>query len=48
MEIVNQARAYLLINPHYKFHFTTAMESIQYLVDKLNDEVESYLERKED
>lgn len=48
MEIVNQARAYLRINPNYKFHFTTAMESIQFLVDKLNDEVESYLERKEE
>ena len=47
MEIVNQARAYLTINPNYKFHFSSSVDILQPLVDKLNAELNDYLERKE-
>ncbi len=47
MEIVNQARAYLTINPNYKFHFSSSVDSLQPLVDKLNADLNDYLERKE-
>lgn len=48
MEFVNQARAYLKINPKYKFHFSTSMEIFNDLVERLNNELNDYLERKED
>ena len=48
MEIVNQVRAYLKINPNYKFHFTTAIESLQEVIEEVNNELENYLERKEE
>ena len=47
MEIVNQARAYLTINPKYKFHFSSSVDSLQPLVEKLNADLNDYLERKE-
>ena len=47
MEIVNQARAYLTINPNYKFHFSSSVDSLQPLVEKLNADLNDYLERKE-
>jgi hypothetical protein len=47
MEIVNQARAYLTINPHYMFHFSSSVDSLQPLVEKLNADLNDYLERKE-
>lgn len=48
MEFVNQARAYLKINPKYRFHFKTPREEWQPLVERLNNELNDYLERKED
>ena len=48
LEIVNQARAYLKINPNYQFRFKTAVESIQDVIDEVNDELNDYLERKEE
>jgi hypothetical protein len=48
MEVVNQARAYLMINPKYRFHFTTAIDDFQDVIDLLNNELNDYLERKED
>lgn len=48
LEIVNQARAYLKINPHYQFRFKTAVESIQAVIDEVNNELNDYLERKEE
>ena len=48
LEIVNQARAYLKINPNYQFHFKTAVESIQDVIDEVNNELNDYLERKEE
>lgn len=48
MEFVNQARAYLGINPKYKFHFSTSIDVLKELVDELNNELENYLDRKED
>ena len=47
MEIVNQARAYLTINPNYKFHFSSSVDILEPLVEKLNAELNDYLERKE-
>ena len=47
MEMVNQARAYLTIKPNYKFHFSSSTDSLQPLVEKLNAELNDYLERKE-
>ena len=48
MEFVNQARVYLGINPKYKFHFSTSIDILKELVDELNNEIENYLDRKED
>ena len=48
MEYVNQARAYLKINPKYRFHFSSALEILTPLVERLNNELNDYLERKED
>ena len=48
MEFVNQARAYLKINPKFRFHFNTPREEWQSLVERLNNELNDYLERKED
>lgn len=48
MEFVNQARVYLSINPKYKFHFSTSMDGLKELVDELNNEIENYLDRKEE
>ena len=48
LEIVNQARAYLKINPKYQFRFKTAVESIQEVIDEVNNELNDYLERKEE
>ena len=48
MEFVNQARVYLTINPKYKFHFSTSIDVLEEVVDKLNNELENYLDRKED
>ena len=48
MEFVNQARTYLKINPKYKFHFSTSIEIFNDLVERLNNELNDYLERKED
>ena len=47
MEFVNQARAYLHINPKYRFHFRTSLEVLNEIVEKLNNELNDYLERKE-
>ena len=48
MEYVNQARAYLKINPNYRFHFSSSLEILEPLIDKLNNELNDYLERKEE
>ena len=48
MEFVNQARVYLSINPKYKFHFSTSTDGLKELVDELNNELENYLDRKEE
>lgn len=48
MEFVNQARIYLTINPKYKFHFSTSIDVLEEVVDKLNNELENYLDRKEE
>ena len=48
MEFVNQARAYLKINRKYRFHFKTALEDLQPLAERLNAELNDYLERKEE
>lgn len=48
LEIVNQARAYLKINPKYQFRFKTVVESIQEVIDEVNNELNDYLERKEE
>ena len=48
MEFVNQARAYLKINPKFRFHFNTPQEEWQQLVERLNNELNDYLERKEE
>ena len=47
MEFVNQARAYLHNNPKYRFHFRTSLEDLNEIVEKLNNELNDYLERKE-
>ena len=43
MEFVNQARAYLKINPAYNFHFVSS--SVHGLEDLINKEINDYLER---
>ena len=48
MEYVNQARAYLKINPNYRFHFSSSLEILEPLVERLNNELNDYLERKEE
>ena len=48
MEYVNQARTYLKINPKYRFHFNSALEIVKPLVERLNNELNDYLERKEE
>ena len=48
MEFVNQARAYLKINPKYRFHFKSSIDILNPLIDKLNKELNDYLERKEE
>ena len=48
MEFVNQARAYLKINPKYHFHFKSSVDMLNPLIDKLNKELNDYLERKEE
>jgi hypothetical protein len=48
MEYVNQARAYLKINPKYRFHFSSALEILKPLIERLNNELNDYLERKEE
>jgi hypothetical protein len=48
MEFVNQARAYMRISPRYRFHFNTSQELIKPVVEKLNNELNDYLERKEE
>ena len=47
MEFVNQARAYLKLNPQYRFHFNSSLDVLSEMVDKLNNELNDYLERKE-
>ena len=48
MEYVNQARTYLKINPKYRFHFSSALEILKPLIERLNNELNDYLERKEE
>ena len=48
MEYVNQARSYLQINPKYRFHFKSSLDLLAPLVEKLNNELNDYLERKEE
>ena len=48
MEYVNQARAYLKINPKYRFHFSSALEILKPLIERLNNELNDYLDRKEE
>ena len=48
MEYVNQARTYLKINPKYRFHFSSSLEILKPLVERLNNELNDYLERKEE
>ena len=48
MEFVNQARAYLKINPKYRFHFKSSLDLLDPLVERLNNELNDYIERKEE
>ncbi len=48
MEFVNQARAYLKINPNYQFHFSSPLKELAEIVDKLNKELNDYLVRKDE
>lgn len=48
MEFVNQARAYLKVNPKYRFHFKSSIDILNPLIDRLNKELNDYLERKEE
>ena len=47
LEFVNQARAYLKINPKFRFHFKASLKELNPLVEKLNNELNDYLEQKE-
>lgn len=47
-EFVNQARAYLKINRNFHFHFNTSSKEWEPLVERLNNELNDYLERKEE
>ena len=44
-EFVNQARALLEINPNFEFHFTTIDKQLDYITERLNKELNDYLER---
>ena len=44
LEAVNQAKAYQKINPNYKFHFTTAIESLQDVIDEVNENFGNYMD----
>lgn len=44
-EFVNQARAMLELNPHFDFHFTTIDNQMEYMAERLNKELNDYLER---
>ena len=48
MEYVNQARAYLKINPKYQFHFKSSLEILNPLIERLNNELNDYIVRKEE
>lgn len=48
MEFVNQVRAYMIVNPNYKFHFTTNIDKIRTLVEYVNNEIEDYLDRDDE
>ena len=48
LEFVNQARAYLEINSKYRFHFKSSVEMFNPLIERLNNELNDYLEREED
>ena len=47
-EFVNQARAMLEINPHYDFHFTAIDKQMEYMTERLNKELNDYLERPDE
>ena len=47
-EFVNQARAMLELNPHYDFHFTTIDKQMEYMAERLNKELNDYLERPDE
>ena len=47
-EFVNQARAMLEVNPHYEFHFTVLDQQMSYIADRLNKELNDYLERPDE
>lgn len=46
LEFVNQARAYLKVNPNYHFRFKGSYEGIAGAIDELNNELNDYLVRK--
>ena len=46
LEAVNQAKAYLKINPNYKFRFTTAIESLQDVIDEVNNNFGNYMDQE--
>lgn len=48
MEFVNQSRAYLKINRNFHFHFNTSSKEWEPLVERLNNELNDYLERKKE
>ncbi len=47
-EFVNQARVMLSINPNYDFHFTTLDHRLDYIAERLNKELNDYLERPDE
>lgn len=47
-EFVNQARTMLEINPKYDFHFTTIDKQLDYIAERLNEELNNYLERPDE
>ena len=48
LEFVNQARAMLEINPRYQFHFTALDHQMDYITERLNTELNDYLERPDE
>ena len=46
LEAVNQAKAYQKINPNYKFRFTTAIESLQDVIDEVNNNFGNYMDQE--